>query len=240
MTANHSNWRQAVGRLLSLGLDREHVSIGEKGFQQEALLRRMRKSGEEHRPDLQTPLSDITFVILDTETTGFRPDHGDEIISVAAAKMVKDTMEDDVFSSFVRPGVSIPHSVTQLTGIRDEDVRSAPPLNDVIGDLLYYLDNAVVTGYHIGHDLSFLNHYLWKTGRTKLQHRVIEMRRILETLWDRSFPRMDDAVRYFSIPVEGRHAALEDVRMMTRVWQHVWRACEKRNIRTLYDLYLHF
>lgn len=60
------------------------------------------------------------YYVLDTETTGFSPKK-DAMIEVAAIK-VQDGRITDRFHTFVNPGRPIPAEVTELTGIRDEDV----------------------------------------------------------------------------------------------------------------------
>ncbi|MGQ9517767.1 MAG: 3'-5' exonuclease, partial [Anaerolineae bacterium] len=64
-----------------------------------------------------------TYVALDLETTGLSPER-DRIIEIG---MVKFTPQGvlDTFATFVNPGRPIPFQITQLTGIRDRDVRDA-------------------------------------------------------------------------------------------------------------------
>ena len=71
-----------------------------------------------------------TYIALDLETTGLDADR-DAIIEVAAVKFRDDEVLD-TFSSFVKPGRRIPREITDLTGIRDDDVAGAPGLQNVL------------------------------------------------------------------------------------------------------------
>ena len=97
---------------------------------------------------------DRTFVALDLETTGLSP-RIDRMIEVGAVRFRGDEVLA-TFQSLVRPEVSIPRAVQELTGIRDADVAKAPPPEQVLTQLIDFVgDSAVVA--HSGHfDLSFL------------------------------------------------------------------------------------
>ena len=71
---SEGNERHWISRLLALGLRPSQVStnFNQAGtFQQEAYIRQLLKDSHQKRLDLGTPLKEITFIILDTETTGF-------------------------------------------------------------------------------------------------------------------------------------------------------------------------
>ena len=67
-----------------------------------------------------------TYVALDLETTGLDP-QSDAIIEIGAVKFTREGVVDQ-FATLVNPYRPIPERVQQLTGIRHEDVRDAPPL----------------------------------------------------------------------------------------------------------------
>jgi DNA polymerase III subunit epsilon len=234
-------FRQWVSRMLSLGLSKEQLSVisGNKysAFTQEAWIRNMLKEVQRNRADLDISLEKVPFFVVDTETTGFYPQLGDEIISIAAAKTINGTIQDFYFS-LVKPERSIPERITELTGITNEDVESAPRLSEEIGKFLTFLENGVIVGFHISHDIIFINHFLWIQYRTKLTHRYLEMKAVLEMLYGKgTFPTLDDALAHYSICCEKRHTADGDVRAMTQLWGYLLSEFKKNGIKTLHDLY---
>jgi DNA polymerase III epsilon subunit-like protein len=70
-----------------------------------------------------------TYIALDLEATGMRPDR-DEVIEIGAVKF-RDGEVVDRWESFVRPSQPVPYKVTQLTGIKWSDVARAPHIGQV-------------------------------------------------------------------------------------------------------------
>jgi len=98
-----------------------------------------------------------TYVALDLETTGLDAER-DAIIQVGAIKFRGDEKLDD-YSTFVNPGRRIPLEVTELTGIRDEDVADAPPLRAVLPRLARFVGQCPIVGHSVGFDLAFLRRH---------------------------------------------------------------------------------
>ena len=86
-----------------------------------------------------------TFVVFDLETTGFSAIK-DKIIEIGAVK-VKNGEIVDRFSTFVNPGRPIPYEVSQLTGIRDDMVLDAPPIETVLGEFLEFIGEAALVAH---------------------------------------------------------------------------------------------
>ena len=74
--------------------------------------------------DLGTPLADVTFTVIDLETTGGSPATC-KITEVGAVK-VRGGECLGTFQTLVNPGVAIPPEIVILTGITEAMVRPAP------------------------------------------------------------------------------------------------------------------
>ncbi|MFC0523182.1 ATP-dependent DNA helicase DinG [Pontibacillus salicampi] len=99
------------------------------------------------------------YVVVDLETTGHSPKKGDKIIEVGMVT-VEDGKVVDQYKSFVNPEQPIPSFITQLTGIRDEDVLDAPLFDEIVDDILLRCQGAYFVAHHVEFDLGFLNHAL--------------------------------------------------------------------------------
>jgi DNA polymerase III subunit epsilon len=236
VSGRHRFWQRAL-RLLSLEIPREALSAfldGEHSLQQEMWLRSLQK--EKQQIDITTPLAEVPFVIIDMETTGFSPRQGDEILAMAAAKTISGIVKETYFT-FVCPEKAIPPHISALTGIQTKDVLHAPRLGEALRSFLSFLHGGVMIGYHIGHDLSFLRHFLWMYYRTKWTTRFFDMQPIVEMILRCSCPTLDKALQYYGIPCEKRHTADGDVEAMAKLWKVLFEELKQRNIETLHDLY---
>lgn len=161
-----------------------------------------------------------TFVSLDLEMTGLRPE-GDSIIEIAAIKFRvetdtkdgKDYLREHVleqWSTLVNPRCTIPLKIQVLTGITQQEVDRAPLLNDVVGQLVRFVGNHPIVGQSIANDIG----YLQRSGiyLTNPLVDTFEMASIL-------LPQMDNyslsgLAEYLEAhaPPETRHRALGDAR----------------------------
>ncbi len=79
--------------------------------------------------DLGTPLFDVTFVVVDLETTGCAP--GVDAITEIGALKLRGGELLGALETLVNPGVPIPPMITVLTGITEAMVFPAPRIDAV-------------------------------------------------------------------------------------------------------------
>ncbi|GIH08815.1 DNA polymerase III subunit epsilon [Rhizocola hellebori] len=103
---------------------------------------------------LAQELRNITFVIVDLETTGGAPDGGG-ITEVGAVK-VRGGEQLGQLATLVNPGVPIPPFITVLTGITTAMVSPAPTIERVLPSLLEFLSGAVLVAHNAPYDVGFL------------------------------------------------------------------------------------
>ncbi|MCK9518367.1 MAG: exonuclease domain-containing protein [Dehalococcoidia bacterium] len=96
-----------------------------------------------------------TYVALDIETTGLDPEQ-DRVTEIGAVRFTENGDVLESFETFVNPGRPIPQFVQQLTGVTDDLVRHAPPLDLVAERLRAFVGNGPLVGQNIGFDLAHL------------------------------------------------------------------------------------
>ncbi|MBY0009020.1 exonuclease domain-containing protein [Paenibacillus typhae] len=207
--------------------------------QQMAFIRSLMR--EKRRPEvLHTPLSELETVIFDLETTGFSHQHGDEIMSFGAIRVVgEEIKEDECFYTLVKCQTSIPENITRLTGITEEMTAVAPSLIDGLHNFMAFVGQRVLVAHGSAHDKSFLNAALWKTSKVQLTHRVLDTMMLARWLEpQRSNYTLDELLAVHNIPIQGRHHALEDAKMTARLWvSYLREISNRRQVDTLGDLY---
>jgi ATP-dependent DNA helicase DinG len=115
----------------------------------------------------------MKFAVLDFETTGMSSDK-DEIIQTGLALIDEAGAVCSTYASFVRPSKPVPAEITRLTGIRDEDVKDAPELEDVLNDIVPMLQDVILVGHNIEFDAHFLQAALDKSGYLPFAGRMLD------------------------------------------------------------------
>jgi len=160
--------------------------------------------------DMGTPLCDVTFVVVDLETTGGSPT-ACAITEVGAVKL-QGGASLGTFQTLVNPGVAIPPEITYLTGITEAMVLPAPRIEEVLPSLLEFVGNAVVVGHNVRFDLSFLRAALERAGRPRLANPSIDTCALARRLVRDEVPncRLDTLARHFRTGWRPSHRALDD------------------------------
>lgn len=105
--------------------------------------------------DLGTPLVDVTFVVVDLETTGGRPE-AEGITEIGAVKVRGGEILKE-FATLVDPGHEIPVQIQRLTGITTSMVYDAPRIAGVLPAFLEFLgSDSVLVAHNAGFDVGFL------------------------------------------------------------------------------------
>lgn len=104
--------------------------------------------------ELDEPLWDVTFVVVDLETTGGSAD-GEEITEIGAVKVRGGRILGE-FATLVDPRRGIPPYVAVLTGITDAMVAAAPPIDGVLPAFLEFVGDAVLVAHNAPFDIGFL------------------------------------------------------------------------------------
>lgn len=181
-------------------------------------------------------LRDMKLVVLDTETTGLRPQAGDEIISIGACRVGNGVILPEMFHSLVNPGRSIPRFITELTGISEDMVAGADDFCTVVSDFLDFLQDSLIIGHSIDFDINFLNYKL-KPHNVRINNYHIDtcmLSRALNPHW--KIHTLDSILASLGIEPEGRHTALGDALLTSSVFLHFLDRLEQLKVNTLLDL----
>src|SRR6201996_3019506 len=109
------------------------------------------------------PLTDLDFTVVDVETTGWAPDEAG-ITEIGAVRVHAGTVVAE-FGSLVNPGTPVPPAITELTGISDQMLASAPPVAAVLPGLLAVAEGSVLAAHNAPFDLRFLTAACASMGR---------------------------------------------------------------------------
>ncbi|MFW5470127.1 DEDD exonuclease domain-containing protein [Knoellia sp. CPCC 206435] len=163
--------------------------------------------------DLGTPLSDVTFVVVDLETTGGSPSECG-ITEIGAVKVRGGEVLGE-FQTFVNPGEPIPAFITVLTGITDAMVRDAPRVEPALVAFLEFAAGSVLVAHNAGFDISFLKAACARADRDWPRFPVVDTVHLARQLVSRDeVPnhRLGSLARLFGATTVPDHRALHDAR----------------------------
>lgn len=167
--------------------------------------------------ELSTPLFEVTFCILDLETTGGSP-RDCEITEIGAVKY-RYGEEIGSFQTLVDPGAPIPPSITILTGITHAMVFNAPRIETALPDFLEFIGDSVIVGHNVRFDMSFLTAATARLGYPKIANATVDTASLARRLV-RSEVRnlkLRSLAAHFRSPVTPNHRALADAQATAHV-----------------------
>lgn len=159
-------------------------------------------------------------MIFDIETTGLYPRRGDRIIEIGAVAM-RDRAVDCEFHSLVNVSRRISKPAHLIHGITDEDLQSAPIPELVFTQFQEFIKGGILVAHNAGFDVGFLR-YEFQRHRLVLNNRSICTLKLSR----RRFPDLPDHKLHTvyqhlfkTEPVQQRHRALDDARMVAEIWK---------------------
>jgi DNA polymerase-3 subunit epsilon len=157
-----------------------------------------------------TPLFDVTFVVLDVETTGAAP--GAAALTEIGAAAYRGGELLGTFDTLVQPGCDLPPFITELTGITDDMLWRAPSPALVLPRFAEFVGAAVVVGHNVAFDLAFLDEALAACRCPPLHNPVVDTLALARRMVRDVVPDCALATLAASLRLEHRprHRALAD------------------------------
>jgi DNA polymerase-3 subunit epsilon len=161
-------------------------------------------------------------IVIDIETTGLYPEHGDRIIEIAAVPILdEEIVLENAFESFVNPLQQIPPEITQINHITNSMVEDAQTIDIVLPEFFIYIQENPLVAHNALFDIGFLRYYGSSLGLNKIQNRVIDTCNLSRALFVESkHHSLDALLTRLGIPFKSnkRHRALEDACLTARAF----------------------
>ena len=165
------------------------------------------------------PLSALTAVVLDTETTGLNT-KADFIVQIGAVQLSSGRLDRTmIFDELVNPGVTIPASSTSIHGIGDQDVVNAKTFVQVMPRLAEWASGCIVLGWSIGFDLAILKREHLRAGLAWQPPRSLDVAHLVQFL-SPNLPSvsLEAVAGWLSVDIRDRHNAIADALITAEIF----------------------
>ena len=179
-------------------------------------------------------LSELSFTVFDTETTGLNPSEGDQIIQIGATRIVNSKLlKQESFEQLINPGRLIPPAGIPIHGITQDMVRGKPDISQVLPAFYAFAQDTVLVAHNAAFDMKFLQLQERHTGLV-FNHPVLDTLLLSAVAHPNQESHSLEAIaERFNITVLGRHTALGDAYVTAEVWLRLLPLLQAMGITTL-------
>ncbi len=175
------------------------------------------------------------LTIVDVETTGthFR----DRIIEIGILRIENNKLTR-VYSSLINPETYISPEIQMLTGIRIEDLETAPTFSQIKDELLELFDNSLFVAHNARFDYSFFKSEFRRLDLSfsKKHFCTVKLSRFLYPKFKKH--NLDSLIERFNIECKQRHRALDDAKVLWDFLQITQKQFKEEKLKKAYDFVL--
>ena len=188
--------------------------------------------------ELGRPLREMTFCVVDLETTGGSAEAGSMITEIGAVKVRGGEVLGE-FQTLVNPHTAIPPFIAVLTGITNSMVSDAPTIDSALPAFLEFAAGSVLVAHNAPFDVGFLRHFAEVQGRPWPPFEVLDTallaRRVI-TRDDAPNCKLSSLAKVFRSATTPNHRALADARATVDVLHGLMERLGGLGVHTLEEL----
>lgn len=188
--------------------------------------------------ELGRPLRDLTFCVVDLETTGGSAQGGSMITEIGAVKVRGGEVLGE-FATLVNPSSAIPPFIAVLTGITDSMVAGAPAIESALPAFLEFAHGCVLVAHNAPFDIGFLKHFNAEQGRAWPRFEVLDTARLARRVITRDDApncKLSSLAIAFGATTTPNHRALSDARATVDVLHGLMERLGSLGVHTLEEL----
>lgn len=179
-------------------------------------------------------LTELSYTVFDTETTGLNPSQGDEIIQLGATRIVAGKLRrQECFEQLVDPQRDIPAAGIPIHGIEPAMVRGQPTIDAVLPAFHAFARDTVLVGHNAAFDMRFLQLKEQRSG-VRFDQPVLDTLLLAAVAQpNQDGHALETLAERLGVTVMGRHTALGDAIVTAEVFLKLIPLLQAQGIHTL-------
>jgi DNA polymerase III subunit epsilon len=160
-------------------------------------------------------------IVLDTETTGLKPEEGHRIVEIGAVELINHIPSGRTFHSYFDPGREVPIDAQNVHGLTTEFLRGMPSFGGSAAEFLAFIADSRLIIHNAPFDLGFLNNELKLARLAGLQpDRVLDTLLLARQHHPMGPNSLDALCKRYGIDASARekHGALLDAGLLAQVY----------------------
>lgn len=160
-------------------------------------------------------------IVLDTETTGFKPEEGHRLVEIGCIELVNHLATGERFHVYLNPERDMPPEAFAVHGLSTEFLADKPLFNDVAADFVAFIGDSPLVIHNAAFDMHFLNWELKIAGYPVMpKDRAIDTLLMARQKFPGSPATLDALCKRFGVDNSNRtlHGALLDAQLLAEVY----------------------
>jgi DNA polymerase III epsilon subunit family exonuclease len=185
-------------------------------------------------PGEALPLEQATFVVFDLETTGLTPSKA-RPCEIGAVRVGALELGER-FQTLANPGARLQPAIAALTGLRDDELRRAPPVGAAIRSFLGFAGDAVLVAHNARFDMAFLDAEARRLLGRRVDATVVDTVGLARRLLGRQPANLFALAHRFATAARPCHRALPDAEATAEILLCLIGMAQERGATTVADL----
>lgn len=204
---------------------------------------------KKQKPPKDRPLSEVRFVVFDSETTGLDLS-SNHLLSIAGVAMLgSDVQLGDTFGVMVSQSHVGGADAAVIHGLISNDLSDGLPEDEAASRFLAFAGDAVLVAHHAAFDMRMLEKAISGFRGAKVWSPSVDTAQLAMRVEvgamtsnaprgaeERKAYQLDNLVARYGIEVSDRHTASGDALATALLFQRLLKKAERRGIQTLGDL----
>lgn len=160
-------------------------------------------------------------IVLDTETTGLRPEQGDRVVEIGCIELVNYLPTGQRYHQYINPERTMPAGAFAVHGLSDSFLAQHPVFAAIAGAFLDFIGDAPLIIHNASFDMGFLNAELRRLNLPLLRpDRAIDTVQMARQRFPGAQASLDALCKRFNIDNTNRtlHGALLDAQLLADVY----------------------